>query len=350
MNKISYSGVSEYEECSEKFNLNRIQKLRPEKVQSSLLWGGAIDEGLNELLRTKLEPQPEIFPTPYKSFRQKWDSGLINDVLVDYKFSTLIEYSKKDLDLELFTDVEWNQIKEVYEDQEPKAFAQMLQAEREKLHWSSYSSMPEETKQAYNFICWLSLARKAEYIFEAYKNEILPLFKRVLTIQEPIELENEQGDKVTGIIDFIVELQDGRIVVMDNKTTSKFSYYPDDVLKYQPENPDAEPPPGQLFVYAFAKDLQFAGYVAMLKEIKGNKKTKAAPSVKFKFIIEPVNSDYQTVIINKFNLVNTKIKNKEFKKLDDEKKCFFYGKKCPYYDKCWNNSMKGLVQKAVKDE
>ncbi len=340
MTQISHSGVSEYLECSQKYNLNRNLKIRPTTTQSSLVWGGAIDEGLNELLKSKLTIDPEVFPTPYKAFMNKWTSGTINDVPIDYKFSPLIEYSKKDLDLELFTDSDWEQVQEAYPNEKPREFAEFLQAEREKLHWSGYATMPDDQKVAYNLLCWLSLARKAQYIFEAYRLEVLPKIKKVYCIQEPISLENSVGDKVTGFIDFIVKWEDGTIRVMDNKTTSKFIYYGETSVRES----------GQLNLYAFAKDLKHAGYIAILKDIKADKRKKgSSPTVKIKIVLDEIHPEFQLKTIEKFNLANDKIKNKEFQKLDDPNKCFFFGKKCPYYSYCHEGgSMIGLTKKEPK--
>ncbi len=338
--KISHSAVEEYNQCSMKYKLNRVDRLRPATVPSTFVWGGAIDEGLNELLRTKLVDDPELLPTPNIFFEAKWKQTEINDQLVDLKFSTLIEYSKKDLDLNLFTDWEYDQIKKEYPEEDSRLFALELESMRSSFPWWSYEAMEENAKIAYNFLCWLSLGKKAEYIFKAYEEQVLPQIRAVHTIQEEIILENDEGDSVTGFIDFVAEMDDGKVYIMDNKTTSDFKYYKADSIKSS----------NQLSLYGFAKDLKLAGYVAILKDIKADGRKKGSlPTVKIRIVKDDINLSHQEQTLHKFNITNKNIKAKVFEKLADPDMCIFYGKKCPFSSYCWENqSMKGLIKKENK--
>lgn len=335
--KISHSAVSEYLECSQKYYLNRIEKLRSIKVNSSLIWGGAIDEGLNELLKTKMDP-PELFPTPYKAYMTKWEKSEINGIVHDLKFCELIEYSKKDLDLNLFTQSEYDQIREVYSDcGDPALFAIHIENLRAAHPWWSYSKMEPDDKKAYNFLCWLSLARKAQYIFEAYKNEVLPLIKRVIAIQKEIALVNDDQDTVTGFIDLQTEMMDGSIRILDNKTTSDFKYYKEDSVRIS----------GQLSLYCFSENVGKAGYIAILKDIKADGRKKGSlPTVKIKIRLDDIDPTFQEQTLQKFNITNKNIKLGVFEKLKDESLCVAYGRKCPYSDFCWRNSIAGLIKKV----
>ena len=334
--KLSHSAVEKYNQCSELYRLHYIEKYRETTVNSNLVFGGALDEGLNDLLKTKLAEKPEIFPTPLKCFMEKWQEVDINGVVHQLKFCTLIEYSKKDLDLNLFTDSDYDLIKDEYPDEDPREFAAEIAALREKLPWWSYAKMEENSKIAYNFLCWISLARKAQLVFEAYADEILPKIKKVTLIQEEILLENDEGDSVTGFIDFIAEWEDGHTYIMDNKTTSDFKYYKSDSVKLS----------NQLSLYCFAKDIKKAGYVAILKDIKADGRKKGSlPKVKIKVVLDDISESHQNDTLHKFNITTNKIKAKEFKKLADESLCMAYGKKCPMAGLCWRNSMEGLIKK-----
>lgn len=334
--KLSHSAVEKYNQCSEMYRLHYIEKLRETRVNSNFIWGAAIDEGLNELLRTKLD-KPEVFPTPLKAFMEKWQTVDINGTQHELKFCTLIEYSKKDLDLNLFTQSDYDLIKDEYPDEDAELFAIEIASKRESLPWWSYAKMEDNAKIAYNFLCWISLARKAHLIFEAYANEILPQIRRVILIQEEITLENDEGDAVTGFIDFIAEWEDGNTYIMDNKTTSDFKYYKADSVKLS----------NQLSLYGFAKDIKKAGYVAILKEIKADGRKKGSlPKVKIKVVLDDISEEHQNKTLEKFNITNKKIKDKVFEKLADPQMCNFYGKQCPYAAYCWKNkSMEGLVKK-----
>ncbi len=264
--KLSHSAVEKYNQCSEMYNLHYNLKLRQTTVPSTFVWGAAIDEGLNEHLRTKLSEKPEVFPTPLKAFMEKWQSVDINGTIHQLKFCTLIEYSKKDLDLNLFTQSDYDLIKDEYPEEDARLFALHIETQRAQQPWWSYAKMEENAKIAYNFLCWISLARKAQLIFEAYANEVLPLIRRVTLIQEEISLENDEGDSVTGFIDFIAEWEDGHTYILDNKTTSDFKYYKPDSVKLS----------NQLSLYGFAKDIKKAGYIAILKEIKADGRKKGS--------------------------------------------------------------------------
>lgn len=335
--KISHSAVSEYIECSEKYRLNRIEKIRSVTTASTLVWGGAIDEGLNELLKTKMDP-PELLATPFKAYMTKWEKAEINGVIQDLKFCNLVEYSKKDLDLALFTASDYEQVKDAYPDQDPQLFALHIENKRLSHPWWTYANMEPEDKRAYNFLCWLSLARKAQYIFDAYQNEVLPLIKRVTAIQREVSLTNDEGDSVTGFIDFICEMQDGSVRIMDNKTTSDFKYYKEDSVRTS----------GQLALYGFCEDIPKAGFVAILKEIKADGRKKGSkPTVKIKIRLDDIDPQFQQDTLHKFNITNRSIKAQVFQKLADPSLCVFYGKKCPYAKFCWENSMEGLVKKET---
>lgn len=334
--KLSHSAVEKYNQCSELYRLHYIAKIREEKTNSNLTFGAALDEGLNDLLRTKLAVKPEVFPTPLKAFMEKWQTVDINGIKYDARFCTLIEYSKKDLDLNLFTESDYALIKDEYPEESPAEFAAEIEAQRAIQPWWSYAKMDDNAKIAYNFLCWISLARKAQLIFEAYVNEILPQIRQVTLIQEEISLENDEGDSVTGFIDFIAEWEDGNVYIMDNKTTSDFKYYKADSVKLS----------NQLSLYGFAKDIKKAGYVAILKEIKADGRKKGSlPKVKIKVVLDDISEEHQNKTLAKFNITNKKIKAKEFKKLEDESLCMAYGKKCPMAGLCWRNSMEGLIKK-----
>lgn len=333
--QISHSAVEKYNQCSEAYRLHYIEKIRSITTNSSFVWGSAIDEGLNELLKTKMEP-PELLARPMTAFLSKWQKAEINGQLQDLKFCTLIEYSKKDLDLNLFTEKEYDLIKAEYPNDDPKLFALEIEAARLKFPWWSYDTMEENTKIAYNYLCWLSLAKKAEYILTAYKNEVLPRIKRVISIQEEVALENDEGDTVKGFIDFMAEMDDGNVYILDNKTTSDFKYYKEGCVKES----------NQLSMYTFAKNMPKAGYIAILKDIKADGRKKGSlPTVKIKIRLDDIDLKHQTDTLQKFNITNRKIKAGEFKKLPEESMCMFYGKKCPYFSYCWKNSMEGLITK-----
>lgn len=197
--------MSTYIECGEKYRLHHIARLRPIKPKSALVFGGALDIGLNELLRSRdLDLAKAVF-------KEAWARPTINDQIIDIEQNDAILYSKADWDVRL-------------------------------------GESP-----------WKSLLAKGMLMLDAYAIEALPQFKQVLAVQHPISMFNSDGDEIRGTLDFIVEMQDGRIVLMDNKSTSK------------PYEQDAASKSPQLSLYYHVEKDKFKldaiGFVTMNKYI-----------------------------------------------------------------------------------
>ncbi len=345
--QVSHSAVERFNFCSESYNNHYIKKIREINTSSAFLWGGAIDSGLNELLLTKMFPKPEILPTPYKTFLEKWETVVINDNSHDAKFCDLIEYAKRDLDPLLFNDYDYDEIRKFYPNQDPATFAEQMYNLRESFPWWSYAGMEVNSKKAYNYLCWLCLSRKADMIFQAYQIEILPRIKRVISIQERVDLTNKDGDTVVGYIDVTLEWEDGKIYIADHKTASKFSQYAD--VQNKAGDKTTVRTSQQLGVYGFFKDIKHGMYIVILKDIVADGRKKGTlPKVKFKIFKDEFDPKFQDQTLSKFELVTDHIKKGVFEKKADKEQCYAYGKKCPYYNLCWGGSMDGLIQKEKK--
>ena len=100
----------------------------------------------------------------------------------------------------------------------------------------------------YNYTCWLSLRRKTPYLIKAYYEQLMPQIKRVIEVQKKIEIEDSSGNILNGYVDFICELQDGTIVVADNKTSS---------IEYEEDSVETS---SQLAKYKFILNTEKYGY------------------------------------------------------------------------------------------
>lgn len=207
--KLSHTAVSMYLSCGLCYKTHYIDNWRPIKTKSYFLFGRALDEALNELLKTK-----DI----YKAY-EIFDIEMLKDRDLDY--------SKNDLDLELL------------------------------LHngFSSHAMYPE----------WYTLKIKGQMMIKAYYNEILPKIQEVLVIQKPLQLTNDKGDEINGIVDTIVKMN-GKTYLLDNKS-SGFKYEEDSVKKSQ-----------QLCLYHYKMKQEYkldgAGFIVLLKKINKNKVKK----------------------------------------------------------------------------
>lgn len=183
MIQLSYSANQRYQMSPRSYYLHYIMRLRPEIVGSALVFGGAVDEGLNALLEGKKNAAGE--------FTKAWSKQKVNGVETDLTMTELIKYSKSDYDESILTDKD------------------------------------KEAIEAGLNRNWVSLHRKGQMILEAYKEQVLPEIKEVIAVQKYVELKNEAGDSLIGYVDFIAKFNDDKVYIVDNKTTS---------IKYKPES------------------------------------------------------------------------------------------------------------------
>jgi RecB family exonuclease len=161
---------------------------------------------------------------------------------------------------------------------------------------------------------WNSLYKKAEILIEAYYNQVFPKVKKVLAIQEAVSLKNPDGDEITGFLDLIVEWEDGKVYLLDHKTSS---------AKYAANSAKESP---QLALYHYiAKDkykLDGVGYIVLPKKIR-----KKEPKVDIQIILDKLDEGLEDKVVENFDRINTLISNKVF-----DKKHNLNGKygPCPY--------------------
>ena len=73
---------------------------------------------------------------------------------------------------------------------------------------------------------WMSLKIKGKYMLNSFFDKILNQIKGIVEIdgklatQMRIDIGSEGGDKIIGYVDYVVEMTDGRIVILDCKTAA----------------------------------------------------------------------------------------------------------------------------------
>lgn len=331
-----------------------VDRLQEKWLRASLAFGSAIDEALNILLESKdLEKATN-------AFEKKWNFQYVHGNYVALRDNPNLVYSERDLDLDLIAVSEEDDlwIKSFKDYKKTKKWREIL----------------EEDRSRYNTFCWDSLLYKGKIILRDYSLKILPKFLEVNAIQYKNELQNSDGDVVVQYLDIIVTLQDGSIVLMDNKTTSDLSYYTD-------ESPGTSQ---QLISYYFAAKDKFnlgaVGYIAIQKNLiknkkktcikcgteaeegsrvktcaietePGNKKSRCGgdfsvemnPECLIKLIINPVTEAAENLVLDAFDEANVGIKSQNWYK--NLTVCGnMYGNKCPYFDLCWKGEDKDLVK------
>lgn len=282
MTRLSFSAREKYQQCGYKYYLHYVMKYRSSLQSSALCFGNALDIALNCLLEGA-DSYHKVFDSEWSKYEE------IND---------RIQYYKSDLDANLLSQEEL---------QLPIA------------------------KQ--NF---LSLLRKGHKLLDAYKDEIYPRIKEVISIQGEVTIMghdedgNETGDSIYGKLDLIamIEDADGTVhhALLDNKTTS------------EPYAKNSVQTKDQLALYASGfPDIQSFGYLTL------NKK-----NFKTQIIIDNINQERRDEVLQKFVETLDNIKDNLFDK--NTKSCYAFGRRCEFYTHCHKGYFSDDIYEEIKEK
>lgn len=260
--KISHSKIRSYSTCGKQYEFHYIKKWRNSIAHGAFLYGIAIDNALNTLLLTKnLEEAKEVF-------EKNWAIQNINDVATPLKFAENVAYGKKDFDGELLTQEDIESFKNACNindyaysssDQVVNISIELL---KEKKSQVGINNMTLKERKLLSYGHWLSLRRKGYLMLEAYNVRIMPQIEEVLEVQKYFEIKNNDGDSITGIIDTVLKMKDGRVFIIDNKTSTRL-YECDSAGKSQ-----------QLILYKHAykeHSVDGVGFIVLYKQMKKNR-------------------------------------------------------------------------------
>ena len=306
MNKFSNSSIDKYTECSLCYKLHYIDRIRPVRTKSALLFGGVLDTALNDLLLNKNLIKAK------ETFIKQWTEVNVNTT----------DFSKSDLDIEL---------NDFFQPQ------------------NGLYKLVEDINSS-----WQSLLNKGLLFIEQYHKEVLPKIKKVLSIQEPVSLKNDDGDEISGFLDLIVEWEDGKTYLLDNKSSSVT--YEEFSAKMGQQLP--------LYYYIVKEKykLDGVGYIVLNKKINKNKVKKCKtcgeinkgthktcdgltgfkrcngefditinPSVDIQYVFNQVAESDEKRVLDKFDEVNYNVSNGYFAENHSEKRNKYF-QWCPYKD------------------
>lgn len=246
-NRISHSSVRLYAQCSKRYKLHYVDKLRPNVISGALLFGSAIDTALNDLLVNKDTEKAKTV------FLAAFEYQAINGIKTYLPTANNVVYAKTDFDAELI----------------PNLDTKTIQGEFDKLsdrkNQVGFENLSAGEKNEYAILNWKALYNKGRIMIDTYAREILPQIKQVLAIQKHIALKNDQGDEIIGYVDLIVEWKDGKRYILDNKTSTR-DYDPDSASKSQ-----------QLLLYHHICKDEYKidggiGFIVLYKQIQKNRK------------------------------------------------------------------------------
>lgn len=370
MTKLSHSAASTYQACPTMYKHHYISRIRPNIVRSSLIFGASLDTGLNALLEKSGDPEA--------AFDKALQYTEVNGKGVYVPTYASLVYAAADLDLDLFIEADYHLLETFFENGSVERVEDVVgtvAALREKKKARGFDSLKLEEKKFFNLMHWISLRRKGMIMLQAYRKKVMPKLGRVLSVQEQISLENEDGDKITGVVDLVAEVAGHGVVILDNKSSA--SNYADDSVVTS----------AQLSLYAHAigdkYDTRKAGYIVLNKnliknrtktcsvcghdgtggrhkscdnEIKGERCGGAwnetfNPDVFVQIIIDEIPEAVEELVIENMNNINESIKTGVFTKNLNTCQNHFGGP-CPYIKLCYKGDMHGLVDlnKETKGE
>lgn len=340
--RLSHSQVSKYTMCPKSYEYHYIKRLRPKLNPASLIFGSALDSGLNELLLPTGRTPEEVFIETFTS---------VNGVSV--KDNINYTYAASDFDGELLPELS----------DEDAATMSILKEKKTKY---GLEGLTEEERVFFNGWHWESLKVKGLLMLQAYRTKVLPLIEKVIAVQVPIDLTNGD-DSITGFIDFIAEIKGHGTCLLDNKTSS---------IEYAKDSVIVSP---QLALYKHAVQhlypINKAGYVVMRKQVVKNRNKicskcgydgsaarhttcpntiegkrcggswneTISPDINIQIILDEIPTKTENLVLDNYDVVNHAIKSGIFpRNLHTCNNVF--GGQCPYYKLCYKDSTEGLEE------
>lgn len=359
-NRLSYSQVRLYGECSKKFEYSYIHKLREKSTSGALLFGSAVDKAMEACLKNNQANDKEVFD-------EIWKTQAINGRPVSLPDSLLVNYSASDFDYDLldiedlrFLSAKGKELLPSLSLELEESVEAMYKACRVFKSQKAFRTFKEEENRFLNLCNWHSLRQKGHLMLDAHRQFILPRIKKIIGTQVKINLDNGAGDSLLGYADLVAEWEDGTTIVFDYKTSS--IEYAEDSVRTS----------AQLSIYGHALDIHRAGYVVFRKGIKKNtvkvcgdcgfdgsgarhktcsseasgKRCGGAwvetfrPEVDIQIIIDDIPPRTEEIVLDNIEAVNKAIKAGIFTR--NFSACVQPWGKCPFYSLCYEDKMGDL--------
>lgn len=328
---VSYSAIDTYLSCSEKYRLERILKIIPEAINTSLMFGKAIDDASEVIFRPFMKDADKEYSRDEMllKFKTKLTTLDYQNKELYAPDNILIKYSKADVQPELLEKEDLEAIKKYINntdliiDNIPN-FIEYYKDTKLKL---------DDETAIYNYIAWHCLYRKGIMMLDTLKKWADENIEEVISIQRKIEIKNDIGDILIGYLDLEAILKrDGIPRTIDLKTASKAKrQYPDDKIKESM----------QLAIYAQESQKEVM-YLVIDKEVK-----KKEPRIFIHELLGTISEKQLDDTFDKIEFALNGIKAKKFEKNFDA--CFRFGK-CFLYDYCRTGKGKGLIEKSTGKE
>lgn len=353
--------------CPKKYDYHYNQRLRPKISSAALLFGTAVDTAIQCVLKN------EAGKDPNSVFTYCWSFAEINGEKTYLPDCIDIAYSNSDADKDLISIEHREKLLMTYGPEWEEKISAVIR--RKDAVGFKYLSLDE--KKLFNFYNWTCLHAKGLLMIEAVKKKILPKIEKVLSVQEYVNLQNDNGDEVVGYVDLVCKFENiDKPVIFDFKTSS-IDYEKDSVLTS---------PQLTLYVHSLSdkyENTRNAGFIVLHKRVIKNKKKVCAscgydgsgqrhktcnnlvdndvqgdgkyercdgiwtetidPEIKIQIITDEIPVQTENVVLENMDMINECIKNGVFIRNFDS--CQKPWGPCPYIKKCFHNSDEDLIKK-----
>jgi len=319
--KISYTANEKYQNSPKSYYLYYIARIREQIIGSALPFGNAIDKALNKILENKMNNKP-IREGVVELFEENIIYNEINGVKEDLRTSENIKFYKNDVDEDI------------------------LIQEDEALLDKAYC------------ISWVSLRRKGLMMIDAYIEQVIPHLKKIISVQDTVNIEDKDGNYITGFIDFVAEFEldesiidsttdegqallalkkyNGKTIIFDNKTSSQ--RYKEDAVRVSKQLATYFENPNDNY------NAEYAGYIVVPKKFRKKKE----PRIPIEILIDTVSEETINDIFTEYADTIDGIKHERFQ--CNMGACMTLPFGCPYMKYCQTGSMEGLVDLNEKKD
>jgi hypothetical protein len=332
---FSHSAGQKYDTCARMYDIHYNEKLRPEVTPAHLIFGQAVDAGLNAMLLGTGSPLDacdaelkRLVVEPVRFKRANYDGELIDDVTKAELLKAMQSFGYKGDDVD-------GQV----------AFMFTL------------DKLSAKQQQAVALACVTSFRALAALMFKAYERDVMPYISKVYAVQRE-EIIEHKGRKIVVKIDVDCELKGYGRTVLDNKTASR-SY-----------EPDAAETDLQLALYSALPEFTHKAFAVLPKRVKKNREKTCsvcghvsrgqarkcdagtprcggewnvtiAPSLYAQLLVAPVCKDTSLAVMDDMRESIIKIEAGLFPQNLDA--CANqYGEPCPYFNYCHKQDKTGL--------
>lgn len=346
--RLSHSQINTFQECNYKWWLHYIEKIRPSFLSSPLYFGTNLDNTIEKYLLGENRDYREEYLEQIRNFEVNGKKKQLPEDILSVRFGAgdcddkLIDQSKLDKYCE---ELELEPVK-------AKDFLEYCKQLRKKK--KAYS---EVEQKLFNYCAFLTLQEKGLLLLEKLVEWIDENVVEVIAVQKKIEIENDNGDKFIGYLDFVVRLKtdckrclgtgwsyddsenkerpceycNPRVVLIDLKTSSNPKlYYPEDVASKS----------RQLGIYSQEEGIPDVAYLVADKSVRVRE-----PRVRLSFIEGIITEEHLDEVFAEIEQVTEEIKEK----LPKGEKAFEKNlDSCNNFGGCWargfckSGSMKNL--------